>query len=242
MNQGARTIKKIAARRGHPELAKRIADLNNIRSITQKLKIGRRLRLPGTLEQQMSFDVYPQDLKRPLIKDGYAMFTQAARFGEKSITQFTGYNALAMDVYIQFEAWQQQDGSDIEDKIRKLERMAGRGPGFAGAASGPPAVVRLSVTDAKGSVVPLIPLSWQWSPGAAQGLLWVIEGIDWDDGALSDSKGQRIRASATVHMREFTDVNLTTTAVQRHKRKQNPKTTGATLTFPDTSLGAQLFV
>lgn len=204
------TIRKIAASRGHPELAREIAKLNKIRSVTAKLKKGKRLRLPGTLEQKLEFSCYPQDGQRPIIKDGYAIFDVFNRYGEKGLTHFKGYNPEALDVPIAFEGWGVPGaGARIMDAIRILERMAGRGRGFKGAASGPPAVIRVSVTDNQGNIVPLI------SPNAAD--LWRVNGIDWNADALSDPAGRIVRAAATVHLSEHTPVNIVSKVTDRSK-------------------------
>lgn len=221
------TIQHIAAVRGHRELAHEIAQLNGIRSVQQKLKKGRLLKIPGTLEKKLEFDVHAQDGKRPMIKDGYAKFDVFDRYGEKGITHFKGYNPLAMDVPILFEGWRIPGaGNVIMDHIRILERMAGRGPGFKGAASGPPAIIRVSVTDNNGNVVPLISNSWQWNPPdrPGTGTLWRINGIDWDEDALSSDAGHIVRQTATVHLWEFTPVNIAPKATQRHKTKKKTTT------------------
>jgi hypothetical protein len=223
VTRSQRTIKSIAAHHGHLELARAIGDLNGIRDLRKKLRIGERIRLPGNLAAPLLLEAYPQDMRRPILKDGYAMFDQVARYGEKSITHFQGYNALQMDVYVLFEGWG-IDGAGlvIENRIKALERMAGRGPGFVGAASGPPAIVRVSVTATTDShnviVVPLIPYSYQWNASSTgRGLVWRINGIDWDDGALSTDAGNRVRATATVHLVEHTPVHLVTTVASRSK-------------------------
>jgi hypothetical protein len=102
-----------------------------------------------------------------------------------------------MEVPIQFENVRgSREGLDIERDIALLERMAGRG-NFEGAAIGPPPVVRVSTTNSKGEIVPLIPRGYQWSLQNPSAPLWRIAGIDWDtsvpDGVLRNDAGNRIR-------------------------------------------------
>lgn len=212
------TIRKIAASRNHPEMAHEIAKLNHIRSVRQKLKKGRLIKLPGTADPKLSFDVHAQDQKPPKIVDGYANFQIAQRYGQKGISQFMGYNPLAMDVFIAFEGYGNHDaGPDIEVKIQKLERMAGRGP-YVGAAHGPPAIIEVLTLDNNGNTIGLVPQEWQYP---VSGIQWRIVGIDWDDGDLRDNSGNRWRSTATVHLWEYVPITLAPTLTQRAKKKGN---------------------
>jgi hypothetical protein len=222
------TISKIASRRGQPELVPEILTLNRnvrlknghfLRSARQVLRTGVLIRLPGTLSQKDVFSVTCGE-ERPVIKDGYAMFDTVARPGRVGLSRFLGYNPIQIDIPIQFEGFAQAGGGDlIEANIAKLERMAGRG-NYGGAADGPPAVVRVSVTDAYGRVVPLVPLNYQWSAKNPTAPLYRIAGITWDPGALSDDQGRRVRASATVTVKQYTPLTqIKRSATQRARAK-----------------------
>jgi hypothetical protein len=216
------TVRKIAARRGHPEMAHEILLLNKgkkllpvtrshgkivkhqpgLRSITQKLREHASLRLPGTLKRGDSFSVTAGD-NRPKITGGYAKYDTVDVPGRIGLNRFDGYDPLTIDIPVQFEGYADDDGPTVEASIRKLERMAGRGT-YPGAAFGPPAVVRVSVTDNTGNIVPLVPTSYQWTPRNENAPLYRITGISWDDGSLSDRTGQRVRQTATVTVTQYT--------------------------------------
>lgn len=218
------TPRKIAGKRGHPDQGVVIAQLNKIRSEWTKLKPGRRIRIPGNLKQGDSFDVLPQDMSRPQITAGYATYQNVARPGQLGINQFQGYDPFAMVAPVQFEATGAKTGDSVEADITTLERMAGRG-NFKGAAFGPPAVVRISVTDAYGKIVPLVSPSYQWSPQNPSAPLWRISGIDWDANPLSNDAGKRIRQLATVTLTQYTPIVLaqrsaTTRSKQRHTKRR----------------------
>ena len=221
------TIRKIAARAGHPELVHEILLLNrkvklknghHLRSATQVLKTNTLIRLPGTLKKGAAFSVLC-GAERPIVKDGYAMYDIVERPGRVGINRFKGYNPISMDIAVQFEGFAHDDGPAIERKIAALERMAGRGD-FRGAADGPPAVVRISVTDNNGNVVPLIPPNYQWSPKNPTAPLYRISGIAWDAGAQSDARGYRTRQTATVTVTQYTPLTVVKrSASQRAKAK-----------------------
>lgn len=220
------TIRMIAARRGHPETARDIAALNNIRSITMKLKQHRLLRLPGTLVPTLSFNALAGD-EPPTVKDGYAVFSTVNRPGRTGITRFDGYNPIALDVPIRFEGWgDQDDGSFIEDQIEVLERMAGRGQ-YHGSGSGPPAVVRVSVTDGSGRIVPLVPTTYQWTPQNPTAPLWRIAGVAWGknswsgQSALRSPGGYRLRQDATVTIQQYTPIILAARSAAARAKQRN---------------------
>jgi hypothetical protein len=85
--------------------------------------------------------------------------------------------------------------------------MAGRGD-YPGTAVGPPAVLRISVTDNQGKVVPLIPSNYQWNPNRnTRAPLWRISSITWDPGALRTNDGFRTRQTGTITVTEFTPMS-----------------------------------
>lgn len=220
------TPRKIAARRGHPERGVVIAQLNKLRSEWTKIKPGRRIRIPGNMKQGDSFDVLPQDMLRPLVTAGYATYQTVARPGQLGVNQFMGYDPLVLSVPIQFEATGDRSGDGVEADITTLERMAGRG-NFKGAAAGPPAVIRISVTDAYGKIVPLVSPSYQWSPQNPSAPLWRIgggsAGIDWDASPLSNASGKRIRQLATVTLTQYTPIVLAQRSASVRSKQRNTK-------------------
>ena len=221
------TVQKIASRRGHPEQAREIADLNGIRSVRSVLK-RKRLRVPGTLRQADAFHVLAGN-EAPRVLEGYAKFDVIDRYGRVGISHFTGYDPVVLEVPIQFESFVAGAGLSNEAAIRLLERMAGRGD-FAGAAHGPPPVIRVSVTDNSGNIVPLIPHNYQWSKQNPSAPTWRVANIDWEGGSLRHIAGNRLRQGAVVTLIQRTRAQLVVrSATQRAKaRKPKPKKPTAT--------------
>jgi hypothetical protein len=240
------TIRAIAARRGHPELVRQIADRNNVRSITtvlrhrpKKKRDLHRIRVPGKLRGDLSFHVLPQDNRPPQITNGYAKFDTLERPLRRGLTVFQGYDPMEMTIPIQFEELIRASKGDeaddyaeltggalyaptkklyIEDDIQLLERMAGRGR-FGGNAVGPPPIVHISTTTDGGRVVPLIPANYQGPTKGSGGILWRIKGIEWDDGAIRDKDGTRLRQLATVTVQEHTKVHTASHIVKANHKK-----------------------
>lgn len=215
------TVQKIVSRRGHPEQAREVADLNDIASVRSVLK-RKRLRVPGNLRQASVFHVYAGD-DPPRIVDGYAKLETVDRPSRVGLTQFSGYNPIMFEVPIRFEAYLLGEGVQIERDIELLERMAGRGH-FSGAGVGPPPIIRVSVTDNKGNNVPLIPNNYQWSKQNPSAPLWRVAGIEWEDGALRNSVGNRIRQLATVTLQQHTRITLATRSVTQRTKARKKKT------------------
>jgi hypothetical protein len=194
------TIRAIAARRGHPEEASSIAKLNKVRSTRTVLRHRphrkhdkHRIKVPAQMRASERFHVLAGD-DPPRIVEGYAQFDTVDR---------------------------PQRTSTLERDIALLERMAGRG-NFAGAAVGPPPVIRLSVTDNSGKIVPLIPVNYQWSSDNAHAPVWRITAIDWDTHPERNTYGNRIRQKATVTVKQHMVSKAATrsaTARNRSKKK-----------------------
>jgi hypothetical protein len=217
------TIAKIAARNGHPEAARQIADRNGVRSVNSVFtgKGKKKLLVPGKLAPSLSFDVMAGDAA-PHIVGGYAKLSTLDRPERVGLTVFDGYDPVKMEVPIRFEAENRQ-GVAIEDDIALLERMAGRGD-FQGTAIGPPPVVHVSTTGPSGEVVPLIPRNYQWSPQNRTGPLWRIADIDWDANPIRNVGGNRIRQLATVTVQQHTPLSLVSRSVTVRARSKPKKT------------------
>lgn len=231
------TIRKIAARLGEPDEARRIAKMNGIRSTTKVLrhkpfrrgKDKKRIRVPGTLRKGDVFHVLAGD-QAPRIVNGYAKFDVIERPMRTGLNVFTGYDPVEMEIPIRFQARDVTDGSGVERDIKLLERMAGR-PGAAPAV-GPPPVIQVSTTDNAGRVVPLIPSNFQWSGKGSRTPLWrIMNPIDWDPDPIRNAKGNRITQKAVVTVRQHTAIQFATRSAaerNRHKRKNRrddrPKT------------------
>jgi hypothetical protein len=240
------TIKAIASRRGHPEMASDILTLNKGRDVlphpkrkphqkvasvpkltlaTQTLRPGAAIRLPGNLQIGEVLHVHAGD-SPPQVRAGYAKYDTVDVHGRIGINRFLGYDPIAIDIPIQFENYAANVGTTIEQNIQTLERFAGRGD-YPGAAFGPPAVLRISVTDNQGNVVPLIPPNYQWSSKNQGAPLYRISTIAWDAGALRTRDGYRIRQSAMVTVTQYTPLRFVVRSVARR-----------TLTIPGKSKAA----
>jgi hypothetical protein len=179
-----------------------------------------RIKVPAQMRASERFHVLAGD-DPPRIVEGYAKFDTVDRPQRTGLISFAGYDPISMEVPIQFEAFQSRDGSTLERDIALLERMAGRG-NFAGAAVGPPPVIRLSVTDNSGKIVPLIPVNYQWSSDNAHAPVWRITAIDWDTHPERNTYGNRIRQKATVTVKQHMVSKAATrsaTARNRSKKK-----------------------
>jgi hypothetical protein len=242
------TIKKIAARHGHVDWAPQILKMNKgrdvrphpprkpghkappipkLRTITDKLRTHAAIKLPGVMKKGMYLNVHAGD-KAPHIVAGYAKYDIVDVPGRVGMNRFDGYDPISMDVPVQFENYGEQIGKDIEDNIIALERMAGRGK-YPGSHFGPPSVIRVSVTDNHGNVVPLIPPNYQWSKSNHTAPLWRITGIDWDDSPLRNDSGYRVRQAATITVTQYTPLVYTqhsvTARARSKKRPPHKKTT-----------------
>jgi hypothetical protein len=214
------TPQRIANRLGHPEDGDTIRRLNNLRSRYTKIRKDREIRVPGKARPGGALSVMAAD-EPPKITAGYAKFSTVDRPHRTGITKFDGYDPIQMDVKVVFEAFTLQDGSGIEEDIEKLERMAGRGR-YSGSGSGPPAVIHCSTTRGD-ELVPLVPITYQRDDFLnPSGPLWRIANIDWDDGALRDYLGNRIRQGATITLQQHVRLSTVTKggAAARHKRKK----------------------
>lgn len=231
------TVQKIASRRGHPEDARKIADLNRIRSVKAVLlhKPKRRgdhtrIRVPGTLRQSDVFHVLAGDTP-PRVTGGYQKLDVVERPGRTGITRFVGYDPITYEVPIRFENFADggisgAEGAGVEDDIQLLEHMAGRGIG-AGSAIGPAPIVRISTTSSSGKIVPLIPQNYQWSRQNPTAPLWRIANIDWDDnvpdGVLRNKAGNRIRQKATVTLQQYVRVTYAVKSVAKRAQARKPR-------------------
>ncbi|MCU1500590.1 MAG: hypothetical protein JWM47_4543 [Acidimicrobiales bacterium] len=216
-----RTIAKIAAHRGHPEDAREIADLNKVRSIHHKLPLHKKIKLPGDLHANDVFHVLPQDGQPPTIVAGYAKFENIDRPERVGLTQFDGYDPISMTIPVQFENFRGQTGTGIERDIALLERMAGRGH-FHGTAVGPPPIIHISTTNAKGEPIPLLPLNYQWSRQNHTAPLWRVTDIAWDEQSIRGPQGNRLRQRAVVTVQQHTHVTvIERSAAKRAKAKKS---------------------
>jgi hypothetical protein len=250
------TIKKIAARRSDPKMANAILQLNigrdvvarprpkpgkkvppitKLKSITNVLRTGATIKLPGTMAQGFYFSAYAGD-RPPVVKTAYAEFDVVKVPGRVGINRFLGYPPIVIEIDVQFEAFGQQGSNagylagqgSIEDRIATLERMAGRGP-YPGAAYGPPAVIVVNTTDNAGNVIPLIPLSYQWTPKNQTAPQFRITAIAWDDTTqLRNDAGYRVRQKATVTLTQYTPLlYVVRSAAARNKQGFTPPSPNA---------------
>jgi hypothetical protein len=219
----------IAARQGDPSLAYRVATLNSMRGIQRHFRPGRRVRIPDRLRNSAQFNVLAGDTP-PTITDGYARITVLDRPQRTGLSVFTGYNPMVLRVPIRFEAidehggWLDASGVEIEKDIKLLEQMAGRGQ-FQGEGVGAPPILNVTTTNADGVYTSLIPDSLQVQrAGAPISTQWWVSSIEWDDEALRNRAGNRIRQLAVVELTEYVKpAAVTASAAARHKTKHKKK-------------------
>jgi hypothetical protein len=204
------TVRKVCARRGHPEDAKAVARKNHIRHPGRKFRKKRKLKVPKEFKKENYFSVLAGD-SAPYVAAGYAKIANVDRPYRVGLSIFEGYDPVELVVPIRFEATErsggQRIGKQIERDIAELEKMAGRG-NFKKAGSVAPPIVRLSATGGQGEIVPLIPQNYQWSRQNKHAPTWRISSIDWDNSPLRNTNGYRIRQLAEVHLVEYTKLNL----------------------------------
>lgn len=231
------TIRKICGRKGHPEMARQVCQLNGIRNPMSVLHPGKRIKLPGTLKKGESVSILADD-PAPTMKDGYAQYDVIPRPGREGISRFLGYNPIAFDIPVQWEAYTaakrdlfagngETTGQQVEADIELLERMAGRG-NFPGAPATSPAVIRISCTDNNGNIVLLLPANYQWTPGNPSPPLWRISNITWGGNPLRLPSGRRVRQTAVVEVTKYTPISVVTrSATERSKQRNSPSWTDA---------------
>jgi len=135
----------------------------------------------------------------PTVNGGYAKWSVVDRPQRIGTTVFQGYDPITLTIPILFDAvaYPPIDGQSLEDDIDRLDWMGGRGALYAGTPFAPGVgespLIAVSTSDASGKPTPLIPLVWQNA-----GESWVVTDIAYDDGALRDESGARIRQAATV--------------------------------------------
>ena len=237
------TVKKIAARYGHPELADDILARNKgrdvlahpkrsphhsvppsprLRSVMQRLANNATIQLPGVMQAGEVLNVTAGD-SAPTVTAGYAKYDVVDRNGRVGLNRFLGYDPISLDIPVQFEDFANNRGGTIEVAIKTLERFAGRGD-YPGASVGPPAVIRVSATDKHGNVVPLIPANYQWTEQHQSGPLFRIAGIAWDTSPLRNRRGLRIRQTATVTITQYTPVRFVERSVSKRAQTTPSKT------------------
>jgi hypothetical protein len=143
--------------------------------------------------------------ERPEVSAGYGGWDEVDRPRRTTVTTWRGLPArrISLDLLID----NLYEGTSIEPRIRKLERMASPTPD-----GGQPPEVRVR---AVGGVVPTF----------YERRTWVIEGLAWGD-AVMNRNGNRIRQAVTVTLLEYIsdeliEVRKTSSKRrrERHKRK-----------------------
>lgn len=205
------TIKKIAAKHGGIKNARAIADFNQIHSIVQKLKVGRSVKLPGTVvsHSKVILDMLAGD-QGPHVTSGYAKWEAIDRWGRAGALQFNGYDPVTIEIPVRFESLGYNEHgmrTGVEDDIEALEQMGGRGR-FQGATTGRPGPIKITCTNNHGDSVPLLAAIHQ-SGGYSNPNppMWVITGIDWGtavpDEVYRNRLGARIRQTATITVQQY---------------------------------------
>lgn len=164
------------------------------------------------------FSAYAGDTA-PVVTGGYAKYQVIDRPQRIGLTVFQGFDPIQLEIPIRLTRF----GSDaswrtdidaarqIEIDCETLEWMAGRETGAKKATLiGETPRVYVSTTDATGTSIPLIPFHYQpTSPGIDDPLKnygppsFVVSDLAWDENALRNDKGYRIRQDARVTLTQF---------------------------------------
>lgn len=118
----------------------------------------------------------------PAPTQGFAGWDVVPLPGRVGITHWAGHEPLSIGLELFFN--DDDLTNSVEDAIETLEAMAGRG---IKRKKDEPSVLKV---DAGG----LMPFDWHQFPDAR----WVINGLDWDDDAILNRHGNRVRQTVTV--------------------------------------------
>lgn len=230
---GYNTLLKICAHLGAPSTAAstllslnkgiRLKNGSYLRSARAVLPNNTSVRLPNWMNlQPLAFSVALQDSTPVTVQDGYAMLDVVDRPGKIGYSRFLGYDPIQLQLPVMFDNYMAFDGAPVEKAIAVLERMAGRGQ-FTNAGRMPPQPLRAYATNAQGQNVWVVPQAYQYTSSNKTAPLFVVEQIQWAGDDLRDDMGQRVRASATITLQEYTPLTMfTPSASQRAKLASAP--------------------
>ena len=147
----------------------------------------------------------------PMLSGGFGGWETVDRPRRVGITRFKGRSPMSQDIPIRFS---DPDGEDVsqEQDITTLMRMASQGADLA-----EPPKIRLGG------------IAWR------KDLTWVINDITWDSTAQLITVGStpvRVRQDAVVHLLQYVDDTVLTTAASPAANAQTPKKK-AQVTVPD---------
>lgn len=152
--------------------------------------------------KRKNFDVMVGD-NPPTITGGYANYTSMKRPLQRSLTIFTGYDPMQMNVDIRFGVWDatqgwltsKETGAFVEDCIDKLEWMAGSDYYFQ---EGPAPVVYIASHSANGGDTDLIPPQYAGVP-------WIIVGLQWGKAwrSTDGGRGYRVWQEASLSLQHY---------------------------------------
>lgn len=181
----------------------------------------------------------------PTVTDGFSNWNQVQRLQQVAVTTLAGYDPYTMTVPVRFDCYQQdwldtQNGNAnlhaaaLEQDIQKLEWMGGRGKlfgptgvGIAGVGDSP--LVRVASIDSAGKQTPLIPPN-------AQGVQWVVSGIDYDTSPIRNAAGYRTRQDVTVTLMQWVQDQFSASADSSSARAvANGAVSGQYKTYTTTS-------
>lgn len=153
---------------------------------------------------------------------GGAIISTVARPRRKALTEWVGDEPLGLVLTYKLTAWESMQGSDIEKKIRTIQRMRGLGE------DEPPQVIVMGDPDG------CVPHDYTDAPRRR----WWVVAHEEDDGTQRNDVGNRIDVSGTITLLEVSeDTTLGRLPKARSKKKSSKKKKRYTVKKGDTLSG-----
>jgi hypothetical protein len=149
--------------------------------------------------------IVPAGKGAPTLTDGWAQIQMINRARHVAFTLATGYNPIAMDIPMRFDATiTGLTAAQVERDNQVLLWLAGRGKLYANGShpgQGTPPIVQITSFDSHGRATNLIPADFH--SDAPNDLRWLISRLQYDPNPMRNAQGDRIRQDVVVSVVEY---------------------------------------